>query len=618
MKVLRDTLKDAQLSERSIPAIEVATYLRLWREKIFFSKEWESKRKDEFIPVSAGKFLEQQFRLAAALIEKGISPGDYVAVYSHNSLRYAIALYAILSIGAVFVPIYPTVSREILEYILYHSEAKCIFTGDYVQYEQSYAFLNKPQSPLGTIITNNDLVSDSNGVPFNELIAWDQDSDRFDEVIRRIQDLTEDNLAAVLYTLTADGIPKGVMLTHGNFIAQRKVAAYVPMDARDIKLAHLPFSHVFGLSVDLFGSAVTGSVTAICSSLETEEILHDIISIQPTIMSSVPRMYEKMYVQIKQGIERYGWLKKKLSHLALEAGTAFFIQRYRGEPISFKLRLLRSLYSIIYRKIQASLGLDRIRYLFSGGSPLPLDVAHFFGALGIPIIEGYGLTETAPIVNMNIPERNKPGTVGPPIPGVEERISEEGEILLKGPMVFKGYLKMTGETAAEIFTDDGFFRTGDVGSFDDEGNLIITGRLKDLIITSTGKNIAPGTIEKLFEQEEIIEYICVVGDKRKYLTALVVPNTQYLMGYAREHNIAFDRIDDLIEKREIISLYKRCIDRISQSSARFEQIKKFTLLSKPFSVNTGELTLAKKFNRALIQEKYKEVIDRMYPSSELI
>ncbi len=618
MKVLRDTLKDARLNERSIPAIEIATYLRLWKEKTFFSKEWESKRKDEFIPVTAGKFLEQQFCLAAALLERGISRGDYVAVYSRNSLRYAIAFYAILSLGAVFVPIYPTVSREILDYILYHSEAKCIYTGDYVQYEQSHAFLSKPQSPLSTIITNSDHVSDSRVASFDEIMERDPDPDRFDAVIRRIQDLTEDDLAAVLYTLTADGIPKGVMLTHGNFIAQKAVAAYVPMDDRDIKLAHLPFSHVFGLSVDLFGSAVTGSVTAICSSLETEEIINDILAVRPTIMSSVPRMYEKMYVQIKQGIERYGWLKKKLYHSALETATACFIQRSRRLPIPFKVRFLKSVYGIVCRRIQASLGLDRIRYLFSGGSSLPLDVAYFFGALGIPIIEGYGLTETSPIVNMNIPERNKPGTVGPPIPGVEERISGEGEILVKGPVVFKGYLKMTEETAAEIFTEDGFFRTGDVGSFDDEGNLVITGRLKDLIITSTGKNIAPRMIEKQFEQEVIIEHICVVGDQRKYLTALIVPNTQYLMGYARKHNIDFDRIDDLIEKREIVELYKSCIDRISQSSARFEQIKKFTLLSRPFSINTGELTLARKFNRALIQEKYKEVIDRMYPSSELI
>ncbi len=619
MRKLNEILVNAGLSENSIPGIEINTYLKLWNRVIFLSKERNGKRADEFVPIQSRKFIEQQFFIAAGLLELGVEKGEFVAVYSPNSLRYAINVFAILSVGAVFVPIYPTIGEEIVEYLINDSKTRYIFVGDEHQYEKVYSIMNKVRSPLRKVIANFPAGSNEQDVlTFDQLISIGEKSDKIEEVLERVKDLSEDDLAAMLYTLGSDGVFKGAMLSHGNFIAQKGVTGFIKMDSDDIRLAHLPFSHVFGLSADLFSSALIGSAMAICSSFETEEILRNISEIRPTLISSVPRMYEKIYIYVTQRIGRFGRIRRAVYHAALELGKTCFIRQIRGERIPLTERMLVRMYSIVYRKIRRSLGLNNIRYLFSGGGPLSVDVAYFFASIGLPILEGYGLTETAPVINMNRPESIKPGTVGPPIPGVEERISEEGEILVRGPVVFRGYYKMSNEMRDEIFTEDGFFKTGDIGTFDEDDNLIITERLKDIIITSGGKNVAPMIIEQRFDQENLIDHICIVGDRRKYLTALVVPNFENLMRYARDHNIAYKDRGDLVKNRDIIALYKSSIDRISNTFARFEQIKKFSLLPDEFSVETGELSANYKFKRNFIEQKYKDVIDEMYPSSELI
>jgi long-chain acyl-CoA synthetase len=619
MRKLNEILVNAGLSENSIPGIEINTYLKLWNRVIFLSKERNGKRADEFVPIRSGKFLEQQFFIAAGLLELGVEKGEFVAVYSPNSLRYAINVFAILSVGAVFVPIYPTIGEEIVEYLLYDSNTRYIFVGDEHQYEKVYAIMNKVRSPLRKVIANFPSRSNEQDVlTFDQLISIGERSDKIEEVVERIKNLSEDDLAAMLYTLGSEGVFKGAMLSHGNFIAQKGVTGFIDMDSDDIRLAHLPFSHVFGLSADLFSSALIGSAMAICSSFETEEVLRNISEIRPTLISSVPRMYEKIYIYVTQRIGRFGRIRRSVYHAALELGKTCFIRQSRGERIPLTERMLERMYSVLYRKIRRSLGLNNIRYLFSGGGPLAVDVAYFFGSIGLPILEGYGLTETAPVINMNRPESIKPGTVGPPIPGVEERISEEGEILVRGPVVFRGYYKMSDEMRDEIFTEDGFFKTGDIGTFDEDGNLIITERLKDIIITSGGKNVAPMIIEQRFDQENLIDHICIVGDRRKYLTALVVPNFENVMRYARDHNIAYKDRENLVKNKDIIDLYKSRIDMVSNTFARFEQIKKFSLLPNEFSVESGELTANYRFKRNFIEQKYKEVIDEMYPSSELI
>jgi len=458
---------------------------------------------------------------------------------------------------------------------------------------------------------------DSDIMSFEQALKAGERSGKLREAVSMAKSLSPDDIAALIYTPGTTGEPKGVLLSHGNFLAQRKVIDMFGISNRDVRLAHLPFSHVFGLSADLFGSILTGSLLCITRSFETEEMLAYMKHIKPTIICSVPRMYEKICVNVLHGINQMKGLRKKLMNTAVLVGREYYVCGYRGKNARFSTKVLRRLLFFVYRRLRRALNLHRARLIVSGGGPLPIEVAYFFGGIGLPIIEGYGLTETAPIINVNPMEKNKPGTVGPPLEGVEEKISDEGEVLVKGPTVFKGYYK--NPVAAEpAFTAAGYFRTGDLGRFDEDGYLIITGRIKDLVITSSGKNVAPLHVEKLFEDDAYINYICVVGDGRKYLTALIVPDFQALRSYAREHNIGFDSNEELSSRPEIIGFYKERLNAACRSLASHEQIKKFTLIPTEFSVSGGELSPTFKFRRHHVHEKYKDLIDAMYPSGDSI
>ncbi len=616
MNDIRELLKNDALGENSIPAIEVGTYLRFWDKTTFLVREKNGNAVQEFIPVKSSEFLDLQISFAAGLLDLGVEKGDAVAVFSPNSLRHAAAIYAILSIGAVFVPIYPTMTEEEAEDLVRHSESRIMIAGDVPQYQKSLAILNRTKSPLRRlIVAYQPETKEKNVVSFDDIVKTGRHSGRAAEVIKGIRNISGDDVAALIYTPGTTGVPKGALLTHSNFLAQRTVIDLFQISHKDVRLAHLPFSHVFGLSADLFSSGATGALLAIVKSFETEEVIDFIREVRPTVICSVPRMYEKICVNTLQTINHLKGFKRILYTVAVTISRDCFIRESRGKSVHIFLRVPRLMLAPILRRIRRSLHLNRCRLLVSGGGPLPLEVSYFFGGIRRAIVEGYGLTETAPIINVNLPGKNKPGTVGPPIDGVTERISDEGEILIKGPSVCKGYFNAPEENAL-AFTSDGFFRSGDLGRFDDEGYLMITGRLKDLIITSSGKNIAPLNIEKRFENDPMISYFCVVGDRKKYLTALVVPNFQMLRKHARDLNIKFTEDSDLVKHPDIIAFYKKRIGDICDSMARYEQIKKFTLLPHEFSVQSGEISPTFKFRRLYVQEKYKDLIDLMYPSSD--
>jgi long-chain acyl-CoA synthetase len=494
-----------------------------------------------------------------------------------------------------------------------------MFVGGLGQYQRALPLLNKIKSPLRKIITNVPLQTQiPNAITYEILLNMGQQSKRIDEVIKKIQNTKKDDIAALVYTAGTMGIPKAAMLSHGNFIAQVPLSELFNITANDVRHSHLPFSHVYGLSSDLFASALIGSKIAITSSFDVEEIVSDIAEVRPTIMCSVPRMYEKFYVHIMRTIDGFGRFKKMRYTIAVNVGREHFMRKTIAQKTGFLLKIVKLLLTPTYRRIRKMINMDKMRILFSGGGPLSIEIAYFFGGIGLEILEGYGLTETSPVINVNLPGKSRPGTVGPPLKNVNEVISDEGEILVKGPMVFKGYYRYEGEDADEFFTKEGYFRTGDLGAFTSEGSLIITGRLKDIIITSGGKNISPQMIESKFKSDELIQSFCVIGDRRKYLTALVVPNFELLRAFAWDNHIAFQSEEDLIKNPVIIELYRKRIDEISDSLARYEQIKKFTLLSKDFSVDEGEMTHTNKFKRDVINRKYKEIIDLMYPESSII
>lgn len=620
MDNIRNLFADGPLKESSVVAIEINSYMRHWNKVAFMARDKNGIASQDFIPIKSSEFLEQQLYLAAGLLELNVEKGESVAVFSPNSMRYAISIFALFSIGAVFVPIYPTTTEDEAEYLIRHSNSRILFVGDIPQYQKAISILNKVKSPLKKIVTTfkrNDEIRDHNVLSYEELIEIGKKSKRIGEVAAILSALSEQQTAALIYTPGTTGVPKGVLLSHGNFICQRALVDIFKVSDKDVRLAHLPFSHIFGLSADLFSCAAAGSLMYITKTFETEEILQNITDIRPTIMCSVPRMYEKICINIIHQINHLKGIKKTVFSLAIKIGRTCYRCTSTGKPVSPFLRFFNLLFAPVLGQLRRSIGMNRIRILFSGGGPLPQEIAYFFGGLGLPIIEGYGLTETGPIINVNRPEKNKPGTVGPPLENVSEKISDEGEIIVKGPMVFQGYFKNDEENEG-AFTPDGYFKTGDIGIFDDDSHLMITGRIKDLIITSAGKNVAPLYIEKKFEADEMISYICVVGDKRKYLSALVVPNFQLLRKFARERNLRFNSDEELILLPDVINLYKTRINTISNTLAKYEQIKKFTLLPHEFSAKTGELSPTFKFRRHFVHEKYKDIIDKMYPSGDSI
>jgi long-chain acyl-CoA synthetase len=553
--------------------------------------------------------------LAAGLLELGIHRGDRVAVFAENSVGYAIAVFAILSIGAVFVPVYPTTTAVEAENIVNHSGAKLIFAGNISQYQKALPVLNRVKTPLKKMIAMYPAQSPDPGViELEDLIKQGGQADRTAEVIEILKSVAEGDIAALIYTTSSPASPRGALLSHGNFIAQRKLVDIFGLNEKDVHLAHLPFGHIFGLMADLFSSAASGATLVICKTFETGEILQYIKETRPTVICSVPRLYEKMYTDIVHMNNSRPAFTRSLYRTALRTGRDCFIKECEGKRPERRLRTMRLLLRPVFASIKRALSLQKTRLLISAGGLLPVQIAHLAGGLGLPIIEGYGLTETLPIINVNPPGQIRPGTLGPPLADVEERIAEDGEVLVKGPMVFRGYYNNDRENGL-AFTEDGFYRTGDMGQFDEDGYLTITGRIKDRIVLSSGKIIRPRNIEKHFEHDAWFNYFCVVGDNSRYVSALVCPNRTMLREYAKEHRIPFTDDDDLLGRKEVFDLYKKKVAEVNGILPNYEQVKKFTLMRCAFSIESGEITPTFKLRRQYIHEKYRDVIDSMYPES---
>ena len=614
---LMEVIQKLEATNKNIPSLEIDSYRKHCNKPVFYSKNYNKEFPDKFVTITGEEFLTLQYNIASALLAYGVEKNTIVGIFSRNNLYYAATVFAVMSLGAIVMPIYPTILQDELEEILRDSGCRTIFAGDTAQFQKSFSILNKVQSPLRRLITYfNTTIKHEQLLTFDELIQFGEEKAHYEEINRAIEQINSDDYAALIYTPGTSGDPRGVPLTHGNFISQHVVIPIFKFSDADIRLAHLPFSHVYGFAADLLLSAFTGAPMAVSATLESEEIYRNMIDIKPTVIATVPRMYEKLYISTIHTIRRFNPIKRFIYFSSINIGRECYIAQTSGKTIPKGAALFNILLSPIHKSIQKLMHMQQVRLLFSGGAPLPIDVTIFFGGIGLPIIEGYGLTETSPTVTINRLEKNKPGTVGYPIPGADVKISDEGEILIKGPMVFKGYHKMTPEERSEIFTANGYFRSGDIGTIDEDGYLRITGRLKDIIITSQGKNIVPLHIEKKFEGEPLINYICVVGDNRKYLSALIVPNFHLLRQYAREHGINYKTDEELVLHHQIQTLFKTRINEICQTLPPYEQIKKFTLLAHDFTVKTGELTPTFKFRRSQIHEKYKDLIDLMYPKSD--
>lgn len=566
------------------------------------------KKKDEaWKELSWKKFGEIVFKTANALKNAGIQENDKVAIYSDNSSEWMIFDLASMAIGAVTVPVYSTNNAEQAEYIINDSSAKAVLVGSQEQYDACLELLQKEENQLETIIVSKKSVwikKEFNSFYLEDFIA--KSSPKL-EICKKEYDDT----ATLIYTSGTTGTPKGVMLTHGNFIkafdSHFEFFKFKNFE-EELSLAFLPLSHVFERSwslLCLYGGARVYFLE------DPKNIAKTLEEVKPTMMCAVPRFFQKVYAGVLEKAEEGSSLKKKIFDWALATGWQTAELRRNEKQIPLGLELKESVADmLVFSKIKEKMG-GRLWFLPCGGASLSPEVTKFFDSVGIHVTVGYGLTETTATLTLFPLTHFEHGTSGKPLPGVEIRIGENDEIQAKGNGIMKGYYNKPEETQ-KVFTEDGWFKTGDAGKFDDKGNLIITDRIKDLMKTSNGKYVAPQQIENLLTNNNFIQQIMLIAEGRQFVSALIVPNFEFLQDFMKKNNIPFTNWEEAVENEKIIALYKEKIKELQVHLADFEKVKKFTLMPAEFDINTGEITPTLKVKRNVVLKKYADIIEKMY------
>ncbi len=554
-------------------------------------------------PISARQLRTWVHATARQLQTWGIGKGDRVVILSENRPEWAIADFACLLLGAVDVPIYATQTPEQCLYTLQNSEARIAFVSTRKQYEKVAAILGQTRIEYTVLMDQAPDIAEV--VPmWSFLRDTPQEADAELDVIGEL--IEPDDLATLIYTSGTTGTPKGVMLTHGNLAANINVSLDMyDMGKEDLCVSFLPLSHVTARHLDyaLFNAGVP---VAYCPVIE--ELAQVTKEVHPTVIVAVPRVYEKVYNQVQN--KAHG-IKRVLIRWALKVGAANRQTILRGDtPTSLSWKLANAL---VFSKIRDGLG-GRARIFVSGGAPLGKEIATWYADIGIRIHEGYGLTETSPVIALNNPINHRLGTVGRPMSNIEIKIADDGELLVRGPSVFKGYWKMPEETAA-VF-EDGWFKTGDIASIDDEGYLSITDRKKDLIKTSGGKFIAPQPIENSLKVNQFISEAALLGDKRRFPAVLIIPSFEDLEQWARQHRVKFSSRKELVRSHQVQSLYQGIVDEMNQNLAQFEKLKKVLVVPEELSIAEGTLTPSMKLRRRNLTERYKKEIDALYAEAE--
>lgn len=548
---------------------------------------------------------------AAALLRLGVSHHENVGIFSQNNVEWSVADLAIMAVGAVTVPIYATNTAGQAKYITDEAAIKTLFVGDEEQYQKALEIYAAADSRLEHIVVIDQKVKMANDVSmyFEDFL---QLADKADPtaVESRMAAVDGEDLATIIYTSGTTGEPKGVMLTHNNFNEAFRIHDLrLQVNATDNSLCFLPLSHVFERcwTLFMFYKGITNTYLE-----NPKDILEALADVRPTLMCSVPRLYQKAYHTILARVASGGGMKQKLFNYALSVGKARIRILQTGKKPSFSMSMQYALFDLlVFKKIRNVFG-GRLRLMPCGGAPLSAEITEFFYALGMPLLIGYGLTETTATVNVFPDAGYQFGTVGEPLPGLEVKIGKENEILVKGKTVMKGYYKKPEETA-RVF-EDGWFKTGDAGQINAVGHLTITDRIKDLMKTSGGKYVAPQPIESLLTDDNFIENAILIGDDKPYISALLVPNIEAIKEYAQSVNLNYQSVEDLLKKSSIRDFYTQKLDQLQQSLANFEKVKKFKLLPHDFSMNHGELTPTLKIRRQIIINHFGSLIEEMYAS----
>jgi len=570
------------------------------------------RKQGNWVTLTYAQFYDRALMVARGLRKLNIVPGDKVAILSENRAGWLIADMGILCAGAVTVPVYPTNTPDQIEYALNHSEARIVFISGKWQYRKLLKI--KDAIPGVRLVVSFERFLGEASLPlttFYQLSEIDDpilDEDR-GEIDACIDSINPAGLMTLIYTSGTTGPPKGVMLSHENilFDVQATIEKARAIGENEVFLSFLPLSHVLERTVGYYLPIASGGVIAFADSIE--KIAENMIEVQPTVMVCVPRLFEKIHSRIFEHVHQLSLFKRKLFRNALSIGHSYLCARYIAKKISPWLTFQYAVADrIIFREMRRRFG-GNLKFCCSGGAPLDKNINEFFWIIGVPILEGYGLTETGPVVSNNNFEELCFGSVGTPLQSTEIAIAEDGEILIRGPQVMLGYYK--DDAATRDALADGWFKTGDIGRF--QGRfLFITDRKKEIIITAAGKNIAPQPIENLLKRDKYISQACLYGDRKPYLTALLVPTIERLLEFAREKGINYHDLEDLVVHEPVIELYRTRVEEINGTLAPYETIKNFVLLPRDFSIEAGELTPTLKLKRKAISERYKEKLERMY------
>jgi long-chain acyl-CoA synthetase len=561
------------------------------------------RRAIQWVSISSSEFYQGVLGVARALRDWGIAKGDRVAILSENRPEWTIADFACLLIGAVVVPVYTTLTGEQTAYILQDSGARVIFVSTDKQLLKVQSI--QSQTAVGQIIVM-DAVETAHAVHMQRLMH-DGPKERDAQFDSAARTLVPDDLATIIYTSGTTGTPKGAMLTHGNMASNiaHSLSGFT-IRGGEISISFLPLSHVTARHVDL-AMLFRGVTLAYVSVLD--QLPQALLEVRPTIFVGVPRVYEKIHGQVDAKAK--GFPKKWIYRWALSVGRAHGAEVLADRrPSSLAWKLCDRL---VYSKVRAGMG-GRAEVFISGGAPLGRELAKWYVDIGIRIDEGYGLTETSPVIAVNSPQAHKLGTVGKILPNIEVRIAEDGEILVRGPSVFKAYWNRPEETQAAL--TDGWFKTGDIGNLDADGFLSITDRKKDLIKTSGGKFIAPQPLENTLKHNALIAEAVVLGDKRKFPAVLIAPYFPVLEDWARANQVAFPSREKLVAHAKVRALYEGIVADLNRNLARYEQLKKVILIAEEFSTENGVLTASMKLRRRVVEERYRGRIEEMYVEAE--